>query len=87
MQGRRVSVRYRVCRYTTRLMVVEEYIRYLDDGDMLMDMMSANAGFERTTVKRGENIYPEVCRRGFVSSGAHNNKTPSSTPRAVRPDR
>ena len=27
---------------------------------MLMDMMSANAGYERTTQKRGENIFPEV---------------------------
>lgn len=44
----------------TGLIVVEEYIKDLDDGDTLMDMMSANAGFERTVVKRGENIYPEV---------------------------
>src|SRR5579859_4127507 len=36
------------------------YIKDLEDGDMLMDMMSANAGFERTVAKRGENIYPEV---------------------------
>jgi len=41
-------------------MVVETYIKDLEDGDMLMDMMSANAGFERTITKRGENIYPEV---------------------------
>jgi hypothetical protein len=41
-------------------MIVEEYIKDLDDGDMLMDMMSVNAEFERTIVKRGENIYPEV---------------------------
>jgi hypothetical protein len=39
---------------------VETYIKDLEDGDMLMDMMSANAGFERTITKRGENIYPEV---------------------------
>jgi hypothetical protein len=39
---------------------VEEYIRDLEDGDMLMDMMSANAGYERTTQKHGENIFPEV---------------------------
>jgi len=41
-------------------MVVETYIKDLEDGDMLMDMMSANAGFERTITKRGENFYPEV---------------------------
>jgi len=39
---------------------VEEYIKDLDDGDMLMDMMSANAGYERATHKRGENLFPEV---------------------------
>jgi len=39
---------------------VETYIKDLKDGDMLMDMMSANAGFERTVAKRAENIYPEV---------------------------
>ena len=42
------------------VIVVETYIKDLEDGDMLMDMMSANAGFERTVAKRGENIYPEV---------------------------
>src|SRR5256885_16573508 len=42
------------------VIVVETYIKDPEDGDMLMDMMSANAGFERTVAKRGENIYPEV---------------------------
>lgn len=40
-------------------MVVEEYIKDLDDGDTLMDMISATLASERPT-KRGENIYPEV---------------------------
>ncbi len=42
------------------IIVVEQYIKDLEDGDMLMDMMSANAGYERTTQKRGENIFPDV---------------------------
>jgi hypothetical protein len=42
------------------VMVVEEYIKDLKDGDMLMDMMSANIGYERTTRKLGENLFPEV---------------------------
>jgi hypothetical protein len=44
----------------SELIVVEEYIKDLEDGDMLMDMMSANSEFERSAHKRGENIYPEV---------------------------
>jgi hypothetical protein len=39
---------------------VEDYIKDLKDGDMLLDMMAANTSFERTIPKRGENIYPEV---------------------------
>ena len=42
------------------IIVVEQYIKDLEDGDTLMDMMSANASYERTTQKRGENIFPEV---------------------------
>jgi hypothetical protein len=56
----RVLLLSQVFRVRMTLIVVEEYIKDLDDGDMLMDMMSANASFDRTTLKRGENIYPEV---------------------------
>jgi hypothetical protein len=39
---------------------VEEYIQDLEDGDVLMDMMSANSDLDKTVIKRGENIYAEV---------------------------
>jgi len=39
---------------------VEEYIKDLEDGDTLLDMMAASTQIERTTLKRGEAIYPEV---------------------------
>lgn len=59
--------------FLAEVMVVETYIKDLEDGDMLMDMMSANAGFEKTLVKRGENIYPEVRSAPF-----HTNTYPLS---------
>ena len=59
----RVQVRFRLY----RLMIVEEYIKDLDDADTLMDMMSANASFEQTSIKRGENIYPEVLSTPSIS--------------------
>ena len=32
----------------------------LEDGDTLLDMIATSTQTERTTVKRGEAIYPEV---------------------------
>ena len=40
------------------LILVEDYIKDLDDADVLMDMISVST--ERPSLKRGENIYPEV---------------------------
>ena len=42
----------------TKLIVVEEYIKDLPDGDMLMDMISLLTSTE-ITGKRPSNIYPE----------------------------
>lgn len=51
------------------VIVVETYIKDLEDGDTLLDMMSANAGFERTVTKRGENIYPEYFSSARIQAG------------------